>query len=74
MTSSSGTNQSQVKTEGWSWLFNSRRDHYFVGGKSLCGKWGIMMGYGDCDETTRNPCATCLKKLQTRKEKKHDST
>lgn len=56
--------------EGWSWLFNSKVEHYFVEGKSLCGKWGIL-GYGDCAEHTNNPCATCMKKLEKRKQKEH---
>ena len=57
--------------EGWSWLFNSRVEHYFADGRSLCGKWGIL-GYGDCAEHSNNPCATCMKKLEKRKNnKKH---
>jgi hypothetical protein len=56
--------------EGWSWLFNSRVEHYFVEGKSLCGKWGIL-GYGDCAEHTNNPCDACMKKLEKRKQKGH---
>ena len=65
--------QKQIKTEGWSWLLNSRRDHYFVNGRSLCDKWGII-GYGDCDDTSDQPCATCLKKLKARKGKQNDPT
>ena len=64
--------EQKPRTEGWSWLLNGgTKDHYFVNGRSLCGKWGII-GYGDCDETSDNPCATCLKKLKARKEKKHE--
>jgi len=57
-----------VKKEGWSWLINSSRDHYFVEGRSLCGKWGVL-GYGDCNDvpTVNPPCATCRKKLERRK-------
>ena len=54
--------------EGWSWLFNSKVEHYFVEGKSLCGKWGIL-GYGDCAEHSNNPCANNKKKLEKRKQK-----
>ena len=68
------TNASQkTRTEGWSWLFNSRRDHYFVNGVSLCGKWAILGG-GDCQDTSDSPCAACLKKLKARKEKANDPT
>ena len=63
--------EQKPRTEGWSWLFNSRRDHYFVRGISLCGKWAII-GYGDCDDTSDQPCATCQKKLKARKEKQHE--
>ena len=60
------------RTEGWSWLLNGgTKDHYFVNGISLCGKWAII-GHGDCEETSPNPCASCLKKIKTRKEKQHE--
>ena len=36
---------------------------------SLCGKWGIL-GYGDCAEHSNNTCATCMKKLEKRKNNK----
>ena len=68
------TNASQkTRTEGWSWLFNGRRDHYFVNGVSLCGKWAILGG-GDCQDISDSPCAACLKKLKARKEKANDPT
>lgn len=59
-----------TKKEGWSWLFNSSRCHYFVSGKSLCGKWAVL-GYGDCDDSPsgNRPCATCMKKLENRNKK-----
>lgn len=28
--------------EGWTWLINSTKWHYFVNSKSLCGKWMIL--------------------------------
>jgi hypothetical protein len=47
--------------EGWTWLINSKKRHYFRNGKSLCGKWACLgndfTGYPD-----GIPCATCLKK------------
>ena len=60
----------EPKREGWTYLFNSRVEHYFVDGESLCGKWGVF-GYGDCDDkpTVNPPCATCMKKLEKRKQK-----
>ena len=32
--------------EGWTWLINSRKDHYFRDGKSLCGKWMVLGSNG----------------------------
>lgn len=29
-------------TEGWTWLTNSRKWHYFVEGRSLCSKWMLF--------------------------------
>ena len=61
------------KKEGWCWLVNSDRCHYFVNGKSLCGKWGIL-GYGDCDDSPigNPPCTTCRKKLEKRMKRSGD--
>ena len=28
--------------EGWGWLSNAAKWHYFVGGKSLCGRWLML--------------------------------
>lgn len=52
--------------EGWSYLFNSRKEHYFVQGKSLCGKF-LILGSGDCSPSAKKPCKGCLKKLERRK-------
>lgn len=51
--------------EGWTFLHNSRRDHYFVDGRSLCGKYAY---FGPIDNKTNgNPeCADCLKRLKKR--------
>jgi hypothetical protein len=64
------TTKETRKKEGWSWLFNSGRCHYFVCGRSLCGRVGIL-GYGDCDDqppSGYSPCATCMKELKKRKQ------
>jgi hypothetical protein len=53
--------------EGWGFLSNAKKEHYFVDGVSLCGKW---MHKGDVDSTTgaRTPddCAICFKRLTKR--------
>ncbi len=53
------------KTQGWTWLFNTPKEHYFVNGQSLCGRW---MCLGD-DHSAKpdNPCKICLKKLEQMK-------
>ena len=58
-------------TDGWSWLRNSEKWHYFVGGRSLCGKWmGLRLGeleQGN-DESMDN-CTACKKALSRRRAK-----
>lgn len=55
-------------TEGWTWLHNSTRWHYFDEGRSLCGKWMIL----SCDnleignDNSPDNCAACGKKLAGR--------
>ena len=49
--------------EGWNWLFNSRKEHYFVLGKSLCNRY-MLLDTSHLSETTNNPCAICKKKLE----------
>ena len=61
--------------EGWTWLFNAYKQHYFVDKKSLCGKWAILLDneleIGN-DESPDN-CLECRRKLKKRKEKKYDT-
>lgn len=52
---------------GWVYLLNSKKEHYMVNGKSLCGRWMVLSEGG---VVKRNPnkktdCKTCLKKLTT---------
>jgi len=52
--------------EGWTWLFNARKWHYFRNGESLCRKW-MIWNSGDLElENDDSPdnCATCRKKLK----------
>ena len=61
-------------TEGWTWLSNSMKWHYFIreDGKSLCGKWGLWgspeLEQGN-DDSPEN-CVACKRKLEKRKGKK----
>jgi hypothetical protein len=51
--------------EGWTWLSNSNKQHYFVGHESLCKEWGLIdnsalqTGYN-------SPCLKCLKAFKKR--------
>lgn len=52
-----------VKSEGWTWLFNSRKWHYFRNGRSVCGRYAIL-GAGDFEQgndTSPDNCAQCRK-------------
>ena len=57
--------------EGWGWLHNSTKWHYFREGRSLCGKW-MMLGSGDDLETgnynSPDNCKGCKNKLAKEKE------
>ena len=51
--------------QGWTWLINSPRWHYFVKGKSLCGRWMIIsdanLEIGN--DNSPDNCKACRKKL-----------
>ena len=58
--------------EGWTWLINSKKWHYFVNGRSLCGKFGLIgrpeLKQGDDDNPDN--CAACRKKLKRKNKAK----
>ena len=57
-------------TEGWGWLLNSTKWHYFLAdGKSMCGKW-LRLSNDDQEQgndDSPDNCAACRKKLKARK-------
>lgn len=56
--------------EGWTWLSNSRRWHYFVGGRSLCGRWfTFATNFELGDDDAKHNCRGCRTKLKARKKK-----
>jgi hypothetical protein len=62
-----------MKKEGWSWLINAIKWHYFVDGRSLCGKW--LAYNSDLDPHRKadlpdncKPCQKALLKLRGTKE------
>ena len=57
---------------GWVFLLNSRCEHYFIDGKSLCKKW--LTFSKDYDRTIGQPqCKACLKKLESMKLKEKEN-
>ena len=54
-----------MNKEGWTWLWNVKKWHYFREGRSLCGKY-LLMGSGELDQGNDNSpsnCKSCCKKL-----------
>lgn len=58
--------------EGWTWLHDSRKDHYFVDGQSLCGKFMLMnlSGLSQGNDDGLACCASCRRKLKSRQKVK----
>lgn len=59
---------SEQKREGWTWLQNSPKWHYFVDYTSLCGKW-MLLATGALEQgmdSSPDNCATCKKKKAAR--------
>ena len=55
-----------MSKEGWNYAtVYSSHQHYFINGKSLCGRF-LLLGY-KVFETANNPCSECLKILTRKK-------
>jgi len=61
----------QKPNEGWTWLSNSTKWHYFgQDGRSLCGKWfTFALAFETGMDEHPDNCKACVKKLQQRKVK-----
>jgi hypothetical protein len=55
--------------EGWAMPGNARKWHYYVDGRSLCGKWVILGGslQADTGRTSSADCAGCRAKVEKRR-------
>lgn len=57
--------------EGWTWLANSRKWHYFVDGRSLCRRFMFFAepksGYEQGNDDSPDNCQACLKQLNKRR-------
>jgi hypothetical protein len=66
-----GATKGEGKDEGWGWLYNARKWHYFRDRRSLCGRW-LGLGLGELQQGNDNSpdnCPTCAKKLLKEKSK-----
>ena len=58
-----------MSKEGWNWLSNSSRNHYFLeDSRSICGKW-FCLGDPSGRDMGLKDCAACIKKLAAREKK-----
>lgn len=54
----------EERQRGWGWPVQSRRAHYFVGTRALCGRWGLYMGHLEAgNDNSPDNCAACKRKL-----------
>jgi hypothetical protein len=60
-----------LEPEGWKWLLNATKWHYFRAGRSLCGHWGLFTtpslgSLEPFDEVSSGPghdeCVACWRK------------
>lgn len=59
-----------MATEGWTFLWNSTKWHYFVEGRSLCGRFLLLANPAfDCHIDSPDNCKACLRKYQARLQK-----
>lgn len=55
--------------EGWGFPSNSRKSHYFVDKRSLCGKWMFFGELEQGNDDSPDNCTSCKKALQKQKAK-----
>ena len=53
--------------EGWGWPGNAKKAHYFVGSRSLCGKWLYLGSLEQGNDDSPDNCAVCKRKLKKRR-------
>ena len=61
-----------IQKEGWNWLINSPKWHYFRDGRSLCGRWMSFTKDGfDTEDKLDHPdnCKECNKRRKKELEK-----
>lgn len=58
-----------MSKEGWAFPGLSRKAHYFVDKRSLCGKWLYFEELEQGNDDSPDNCTACKKALQRRKAK-----
>ncbi|MBA7491660.1 hypothetical protein ES702_02208 [subsurface metagenome] len=58
---------------GWGWPRNSRKTHYFIDGRSLCGKWMFFGKLEDSQDNSPDNCVSCTKAIKKLREKEKKS-
>lgn len=63
--------------EGWNWLINSRKWHYFqADGRSLCGRYAILGDNADSEqggEGSPDNCQACVRKRAAQVQREADT-
>ena len=54
--------------EGYFWPAEARKQHYMVDGRSLCGRWGVIVGRSPLDSGAPpgSVCVVCERKQAKR--------
>jgi len=58
--------------EGWGYVNQSPKWHYFIDGRSLCGKW-LGLGLGELEQgkdDSPDNCKECRRRLKKKEKKK----
>lgn len=52
--------------EGWTWLWNATKFHYFRDNRSLCGKWAVIgkQEYRQGNNDSPDNCTACRRRLE----------
>lgn len=60
-----------LSRKGWGFPAPSRKAHYFVDGRALCGKWLFAGELEDARHEHKDNCAPC-KRLRAKRENTHE--
>ena len=66
MTDTQQPPRNEPRSEGWNWLSNSRKWHYFRDGRSLCQQYMLLGSNADAqtgNDMSPDNCAACRRVL-----------